>query len=43
MRDLDFANDANEVLSNLAKLLENGKINPIDRKQVFFLLIEIKF
>lgn len=32
VRDLDFANDANEVLAKLAKKLEGGNITQMERR-----------
>lgn len=43
VRDLDFANDASEVLAKHAKKLEKGTITQTERKSLMQLLIELVY
>ena len=43
VRDLDFANDANEMLAKLAKKLENGSITQAERRLLTQLLIDLLY
>lgn len=43
VRDLDFANDANEVLAKLAKKLEGGNITQMERRYLTNLLQDVMY
>ncbi|CAL4100432.1 unnamed protein product, partial [Meganyctiphanes norvegica] len=43
VRDLDFANDANEVLAKLAKKLEKGTMTPVERRSTQTLLQDLVY